>query len=176
MAYMALGPQVPADPSEKSPARDGRARAAAWLEKNKPSDSTQATALRLFRDVRAGKPPKELEPGIERLLRLQNDGRRLGPGEGPSQRRLCHRASAVFPEPGGGGKRPDGDPASRGVPGRDPEGRRLLAHDLASAPGREAHDQPGAHHLLRERLGDSRPDALGAEVVGPEQETTLRHA
>ena len=27
------------------------------------------------------------------------------------------------------------------------------------APGATAHDQPGAHHLLRQRLGDPRPDA-----------------
>jgi Squalene-hopene cyclase C-terminal domain len=73
MADTALGPHVPADPVENSPARDGRARAAAWLEKHKPSASTQATALRLFRDVRAGKPPRELTPGIERLLRLQHE-------------------------------------------------------------------------------------------------------
>src|SRR5436305_3279392 len=73
MADIALGQQVPADPREASPARDARARAAAWLEKTtKPGASTQVNAIRLFRDVRAGRPPKDLEPGIERLLALQN--------------------------------------------------------------------------------------------------------
>jgi squalene-hopene/tetraprenyl-beta-curcumene cyclase len=72
LADIALGPHVPTDPSEKSPARDGRARAIAWLEKHKPGASTQARALQLFRDVRACRPPGELEPGIKRLLELQN--------------------------------------------------------------------------------------------------------
>jgi hypothetical protein len=73
MAYIALGPHCPADPGEKCPAREGQEKALAWLEQTRPAESTQATALRLFRDVRAGKPPKELESGIERLLGLQND-------------------------------------------------------------------------------------------------------
>jgi hypothetical protein len=73
MAYMDLGPQVPADPAQASPARDGRSRAAAWLGQQKPGESTQARALQLFRDVRAGKPPTELKPGIERLLGLQHE-------------------------------------------------------------------------------------------------------
>jgi squalene-hopene/tetraprenyl-beta-curcumene cyclase len=72
MADVDLRPHVPTDPGEKSPARDGRARAAAWLEEHRPGASTQATALRLFRDVRAGRPPGELAPGVERLLRLQH--------------------------------------------------------------------------------------------------------
>jgi squalene-hopene/tetraprenyl-beta-curcumene cyclase len=72
MADVALRPHIPADPSAKSPTRSGLARAAAWLEKNKHGASTQATSLRLFRDVRAGKPPRDLTPGIERLLGLQN--------------------------------------------------------------------------------------------------------
>jgi hypothetical protein len=73
MAYIALGPHGPADPGANSPARAGREKASAWLEKTEPAASTQATAIRLFRDVRTGKPPKELEPGIDRLLGLQND-------------------------------------------------------------------------------------------------------
>jgi hypothetical protein len=73
LAYMDLGPQVPAGPAKPSTARDGRARAAAWLEQQKPGESTQARAMQLFRDVRAGKPPTELEPGIERLLGLQRE-------------------------------------------------------------------------------------------------------
>src|SRR5205823_3265184 len=48
LAYLALGPQVPADPKEKSEARGAREKAAAWLAKTKPSDTTQAAALRLL--------------------------------------------------------------------------------------------------------------------------------
>jgi hypothetical protein len=70
MACIALGPHVPSDPAS-SPVRDGRQKALAWLEKTGPSHSTQATALRLFRDVRAGKPSEHLESGIDGLLRLQ---------------------------------------------------------------------------------------------------------
>jgi hypothetical protein len=73
MAFVALRPHVPTDASAKSPAREGRARAAAWLDKQKPGASTQARALQLFRDVRARKPPSELEPGIKRLLALQGE-------------------------------------------------------------------------------------------------------
>jgi hypothetical protein len=73
LAYMDLGPKVSTDRTEGSPARDGRSRAAAWLEKQKPGVSTQARALQLFRDVRAGKSQAELEPGIARLLGLQRE-------------------------------------------------------------------------------------------------------
>jgi hypothetical protein len=72
LAYLALGPHVPSDANEKSPIRDSRENALGWLGKNKPNGSTQAMALRLFRDVRAGKTPKELEAGIEQLLGRQN--------------------------------------------------------------------------------------------------------
>lgn len=73
MAFIALGPHVPADPAEASSTRDARTRASAWLEKHEPGTSTQARALQLFRDVRAGKPPSELDPAIDRLLRLQHE-------------------------------------------------------------------------------------------------------
>jgi len=72
LAYTALGPHVPADAKEKSDARDGRENAAAWLGKAKPTETTQARALRLFRDVRAGKTEKELRPQIDALLERQN--------------------------------------------------------------------------------------------------------
>jgi hypothetical protein len=75
MASMALGPLVPADPNEKSAARDGREKAAAWLGKVKPSDSTQAAALRLLFKVRAGESARGLQKEIDRFLGLQrNDG------------------------------------------------------------------------------------------------------
>src|SRR5205823_1842386 len=52
MALMALQPQIPADPKAASVYRDSRERAAAWLEKTPPEDSTQAAALRLLFKVR----------------------------------------------------------------------------------------------------------------------------
>src|SRR5262249_48804774 len=60
LAYLALGPRVPADPKEKSEAHDARERAAAWLAKTKPSDTTQAAALRLLVKVRDGEPMKSV--------------------------------------------------------------------------------------------------------------------
>lgn len=72
MAVMALKPHEPADPKEKSDARDGRQKAEAWLAKAKPTDSTQSLALQLFRNVRDGKPAKERQEAIARLLERQN--------------------------------------------------------------------------------------------------------
>jgi hypothetical protein len=72
LAYLALGPHVPADSKEKSEARDARARAAAWLAKVKPSDSTQALALRLLVKARSAAPAKALRPMIDQLLGRQN--------------------------------------------------------------------------------------------------------
>ena len=72
LAFMALGPQVPADPKEKSAARESREKAAAWLAKNKPNDTTQAAALRLLLKVRAGEPAPTLQPEIDAFLRRQN--------------------------------------------------------------------------------------------------------
>lgn len=72
MAFMALGPQVPADAKEKSEARESREKADAWLAKTKLSETTQSLALWLFRDVQAGKTGKELQPRIDALLARQN--------------------------------------------------------------------------------------------------------
>jgi len=72
LAHLALAPHVPADAKEKSDARDSRDKAAAWLAKAKPTETTQSLAARLFRDVRAGVPTKELQLTIDRLLARQN--------------------------------------------------------------------------------------------------------
>jgi hypothetical protein len=72
LAYLALGPQVPADPAKKSEFRDSRQKASAWLQKTKPSDTTQAVAVRLLVKVRAGESGKTLAPDIDHLLGLQN--------------------------------------------------------------------------------------------------------
>jgi squalene-hopene/tetraprenyl-beta-curcumene cyclase len=73
LACAALAPEHPAGSAAKAAARDGRARADEWLARNKPGTSTQSTALRLFREFRAGKAARELDAGIEQLLHLQND-------------------------------------------------------------------------------------------------------
>jgi N-acyl-D-amino-acid deacylase len=72
LAFAALGPQVPADAKEKSETRVGREKALAWLEKSDANDTTQAEAIRLFRDLREGKDGKDLQTRIERLVKRQN--------------------------------------------------------------------------------------------------------
>lgn len=75
LAYLALGTHLPADPATKSGARDARERAAAWLAKAKPTDTTQAAALRLLVKVRDGGPEKTPRAPIEEFLgRRNNDG------------------------------------------------------------------------------------------------------
>jgi type 1 glutamine amidotransferase len=84
LAYMALGRHVTPDPKEKPAVRAARKNAAAWLKKSKPGRSTQVVALRLLRDVLAGKSPKELESGTRQLLSLQNKDGGWGPRRGTS--------------------------------------------------------------------------------------------
>jgi hypothetical protein len=71
LAMMALAPHEPADPKEKSELRDARARGAAWLAKNKPTDTTQAAALRLLAKLRAGPSGPALQLEITQFLSLQ---------------------------------------------------------------------------------------------------------
>jgi squalene-hopene/tetraprenyl-beta-curcumene cyclase len=72
LAYLALGPQVPADPKEKSEARDARKRAMAWLAKTTPSDTTQTAVLWLLVKARSAEPGKTLKLEIDEFLRRQN--------------------------------------------------------------------------------------------------------
>jgi hypothetical protein len=72
LAYLALGPQVPADPGEESPVREARRKAAAWLAQVKPSDTTQAAALRLLVKARAGESPQAPQTELEAFLGRQN--------------------------------------------------------------------------------------------------------
>jgi len=72
LGYMALAPQVPADAKAKSEIRESREKAAAWLAKNKPNDTTQAAALRLVAKVRAGEPAATLQPLIGQCFARQN--------------------------------------------------------------------------------------------------------
>ncbi|MHB1560047.1 MAG: hypothetical protein ACYC61_21555, partial [Isosphaeraceae bacterium] len=74
MAETVLGSRARPGPDGTSPTREAIASATAWLNANsKPGPSTQATAVRLFRDVRADVPPEERWRGVERLLALQNE-------------------------------------------------------------------------------------------------------
>jgi hypothetical protein len=81
LGYVALGPQLPKDPKEASPIRDSRDKAAGWLAKTKPSESTQAIALRLFRDVQANQG-KEVDKGISSLLGRQGKDGGWAPEKG----------------------------------------------------------------------------------------------
>jgi Squalene-hopene cyclase N-terminal domain len=72
LGFMALGQRVLADPDEHSPVREARTKAAAWLAKATPSDTTQAVALRLLARVQGAEPAVSLEPAIRELLSRQN--------------------------------------------------------------------------------------------------------
>ena len=72
LAYTVLGPQAPADPNAKSEVRDARERAAVWLTKATPTDTTQAAAIRLLVRVRSGEPAKVVEREIDKLIARQN--------------------------------------------------------------------------------------------------------
>lgn len=71
-AYLALESFVPDDPGKPSPARSTREKAAAWLGRITPGDSTQVSALRLVADARAGRSAETLRPGVDRLIGRQN--------------------------------------------------------------------------------------------------------
>lgn len=72
LALMAWEPSVPTDPDAATAARASREKAVEWLGKTEPSDTAQANSLRLLRDVRLGKPPEQIQSGVERLLKQQN--------------------------------------------------------------------------------------------------------
>jgi N-acyl-D-amino-acid deacylase len=72
LALMSLSPHVPADTKVKSESRASRDKGIAWLAKEKPTETTQALAFRLFQDVQSKKSAKELDAGIDRLLARQN--------------------------------------------------------------------------------------------------------
>lgn len=70
-ATLALGQFVSPDPNTPSAARDSQKKAAEWLSKTKPADTTQATSLRLLVAARGASTPK-LQPEIDQLLGRQN--------------------------------------------------------------------------------------------------------
>ena len=69
---IALAGYEPAEDAEKAVVKESRARAATWLEQHHASETAQFRAFRLLRDVRAGKPQKEVKAQVDALLTLQN--------------------------------------------------------------------------------------------------------
>jgi len=69
---LVLGSHDPEDPGQKSSLRQGREQAAVWLDKNPSTATTQVQVFRLLRDLRAGKPRKEVSARVARLLAAQN--------------------------------------------------------------------------------------------------------
>jgi hypothetical protein len=112
-ASLALEPGVPANPKKASPGRDGRDKAAAWLSKAKPGESTQVLALRLLLDVRAGKSPDRVKARVEELLTRQHaDGGWGQLKDLPSDAYATGQALYVLGLAGVGG---DQQPVQRGV-------------------------------------------------------------
>lgn len=72
LGYMALASQVPADPNEKSEARDARDRAATWLAMTEPTATTQSLAYRLLVKIQAKESAETMQPAIDGLLTRQN--------------------------------------------------------------------------------------------------------
>lgn len=72
LALMDLSPHVPADTKEKSEFRDSHGKGSEWLAKAKPVDTTQWLTFRLFADLRAGKPEKDVQGQVDALLARQN--------------------------------------------------------------------------------------------------------
>lgn len=72
LASMALDPRGTTDPAQVATRRESREKAATWLSKNPPNDTTQAAALRLMVRVRAGSAADQLQADIEQLLGRRN--------------------------------------------------------------------------------------------------------
>lgn len=72
LALLAWEPTVPADAKEAAAARSNREKAIAWLNKTKPTETSQSLSLRLLLDARLGTAVQELQPGIDHLLKRQN--------------------------------------------------------------------------------------------------------
>jgi hypothetical protein len=108
LATMALAPHVPADAKEKSDVRDGRVKAAAWLAKNKPSDTTQAAAIRLLARSRAGESAQALQKDIDAFLQRQNkDGGWKQLGSRPSDAYATGQSIYILNLVGVGSDRPE---------------------------------------------------------------------
>jgi hypothetical protein len=71
-ALLAWEPYVAADPQQAAAARESRERAVAWLKDAKPTQTTQAIALRLLLNTRLGKLAERVQSDIDRLIGRQN--------------------------------------------------------------------------------------------------------
>jgi len=112
LAFAALGPQLPADP-KKSDVREARTKAAAWLAKAKPNDTTQAAALRLFVQSLSKEPAKTLQAEINEFLGRQNkDGGWGQLKDAPSDAYATGQALYVLAL---AGRKPDTPEVKRGV-------------------------------------------------------------
>ena len=164
------GPAGAGRPEGEVGVRDAREKAAAWLAKAKPTDTTQAAALRLLTRAPAREPVKAL--------------RRRSTGSSPGRTRTAAGAScrtrpatptppgsAVRAERGRGESRPGGGPRGVTFLVGTPEGRRVVADDARVAPGGTPAEEHGADHLLRQRLGDA---GLMLAVDGEETPMTTR--
>jgi len=72
MATLDLAPYAPANATGKSEVRESCEKAASWLAKTGPTDTTQAAAFRLLRNVWAKRPERDLRKEIEQFEARQN--------------------------------------------------------------------------------------------------------
>ncbi len=73
LALLGWETRQPADPQAAAAASQSREKALAWLRSTPPTETTQATTLRLLLELRtSGKSPDQLQPEIGRLLKRQN--------------------------------------------------------------------------------------------------------
>lgn len=72
LGLLAWAQYVPADPKEAAAARADWEKAVAWLDKTKPTDTTQSVALRLLFEARVGAAGRDVQHRIESLLKRQN--------------------------------------------------------------------------------------------------------
>ena len=113
LAYAALGPQVPADDAQKSDVRDARTKAATWLARSKPTDTTQAAVLRLLVQSLAHKPDKSIQAEIDSFLARQNKDGGWGQAKDlPSDAYATGQALYVLALVG---QKPDNEAVKRGV-------------------------------------------------------------
>ena len=162
LGYMAFGPQVSADSKGPSEARESRERAAVWLGKSEPTDTTQAAGLRLLVKVRAGESADVIRPELDRLLGRQNkDGGWGQLRDLPSDAYATGQALYVLGQAGVPPVRAE----VRGgvdflVARQRPDGSWPMKSRARS--GSKALHRSSPHHVFRQRVGHARPVALRA--------------
>ena len=159
----ALAPQGrPTRRRSRPPATHAGRRPPGWRRRRR------ATPPRALASGSSGRPCGGTRQGVETRPIGSSGGRTTTAGGASSPGRPATgtppgRPSTSWPWPA---SRPTaGGPPRGGVPGADPEGRRVVADDPAGQSRGPPLQEPGADHLLRQRLGDARADAVGAEVA-----------